>query len=498
MDILNHLLGGLSVVLEPTNLFFCFMGALLGTLVGVLPGLGPMGAMSILLPVTYKMSPVGALIMLSGIYYGSMYGGSTTSILVNIPGEVASVVTCLDGYQMARNGRAGPALGISAFGSFIAGTIGVVILMFMAPFLANFALRFGPPEYFALMLLGLSIITYLAHGSLIKALIMVLIGFFLGVIGPDIVSGMPRFNFGISVLENGVGLVPVVMGLFGLGEVFINIETEIRNRVFLDRVSGLLPSLQDWKESIGPILRGSILGFLLGILPGGGGILASFTSYALEKKISKNPEQFGKGAIAGVAGPEAANNAGSSGSFVPLLSMGIPMNATMALLLGALVIHGINPGPLLAVQNPDIFWGVIASMYLGNILLLILNLPLIGLWIKILKVPYAILFPIITLFCIIGVYTTSYQVADIMVMLLFGILGWAFRRLSFEGAPLILAMILGPMFEKTLRQSLIISDGSFAIFFSRPISGVLMILAIVLLISPIYPKLRPKQLPKED
>jgi putative tricarboxylic transport membrane protein len=435
------------------------------------------------------------LIMLSGIYYGAMYGGSTTAILMKIPGEVASVVTCLDGYQMALQGRAGPALGIAAFGSFIAGTFGVVVLMFLAPTLANFALRFGPPEYFALMVLAISIITYLAHGSMLKALVMVGIGLFLGNIGTDVVSGRQRFTFGIDILENGVGLVPIVMGLFGIGEVFANIEKILPAKITFSRIAGLLPTRKDWKASLGPIIRGSVLGVFLGILPGGGAILASFTSYAMEKRLSRTPERFGEGAIEGVAGPESANNAGSTGAFIPMLAMGIPSNVTIAILLGSLMVHGVEPGPLLATQHPQLFWGLIASLYLGNIFLLVLNLPLIGLWVKLLMVPYRILFPIITLFCIIGVYTTSYQMGDIVLMLFFGLFGWGIRKFDYEGAPLVLALVLGPIMEKTLRQSLIVSDGKFTIFFSSPISATLMIAALFLLFSPLLPMFRRKPLP---
>lgn len=485
MEIFSYLFDGFGVVLQPTHLFFCFLGAVLGTLVGVLPGLGPMGAMAILLPVTFKMDPVSAIIMLSGIYYGSMYGGSTTSILVNIPGEVASVVTCLDGYQMALKGRAGPALGISAIGSFIAGSLGILFLTLISAWLAKASLRFGPPEYFSLMLLGLAVLAYLSSGSKVKAFIMVMVGFFLGTIGPDVVSGQHRFTFGIDTLENGIGLVPVVMGLFGLGEVFSNIDTPEIRKSLTSKISHIFPNRKELRDSILPILRGSVLGFILGILPGGGGILASFTSYVVEKKLSKTPERFGHGAIEGVAGPESANNAGSMGAFVPFISMGIPMNATMALLLTSLVVHGITPGPLLSSQNPDIYWGLLASMYAGNVFLIVLNLPLIGVWVRLLRVPYRFLFPVITLFCIIGVYTVSFQAMDILIMLIFGFLGWALRKFAFEGAPLILAMVLGPMIETALRQSLIMSNGSFTIFFSRPISGVLAVFALLLLISPL-------------
>jgi putative tricarboxylic transport membrane protein len=426
-----------------------------------------------------------------------MYGGSTTSILMNIPGETASVVTCLDGYQMALQGRAGPALGIAAFGSFIAGTVGLVILMFLALAIANFALRFGPPEYFALMMLAVCLITYLGSGPMLKTLAMITLGFFLAIIGTDVATGRERFTFGIDVLENGVGLVTVAMGVFGLGEIFTNVEKMIKTKITSTRITHLLPDLKDWKDSFWPIIRGSFLGFFLGILPGGGGILASFVSYTIEKKFSKTPEQFGKGAIQGVAGPEAANNAGSSGAFVPMLAMGIPSNVTMAILLGLLLVHGVEPGPLLAYKHPDIFWGLIASMYIGNILLLVLNLPLIGVWVKVLKIPYPILFPLVMLLCIVGAYSTSYQIADIWLLLFFGLVGWAMRKYGYEGAPLVLAMLLGPKVEGSLRQSLILSDGSFAIFFTRPLCCIMMTVALVLLFSPLLPWFRRKPLPKE-
>jgi putative tricarboxylic transport membrane protein len=388
MDTVHNLMSGFFEVLKLEPLFYCFIGVLIGTLIGVLPGIGPVGTMSLLMPFAYKSSPLSAIVMLAGIYYGAMYGGSTTSILVNIPGEAASVITCLDGYQMARNGRAGPALGVAAFGSFIAGTAGLIGLVLVAPPLASIALRFGPPEYFSLMCVGLTILIYLASGSISKALMMAAAGIILGCVGPDSDTGLPRFGFRIPELMDGIGLAPFVMGLFGISEVFSNIEKEAEGRsIFATRIKGLLPSWQDWKDSFMPISRGSILGFLLGILPGGGSIIASFVSYAVEKKISKHPERFGKGAIEGVAAPESANNAATAGSFVPLLTLGIPPNVVVALLLGAMIIHGVTPGPLLIKDNPQIFWGVIASMYVGNVMLLVLNLPLIGLWVQVLKVP---------------------------------------------------------------------------------------------------------------
>jgi len=500
MELLNYLGIGFSVALQPVNLFYCFVGVFIGTLVGVLPGIGPVGAMSLLLPTTFKATPEAAIIMLAGIYYGAMYGGSTTSILVNIPGEAASVVTCLDGYQMAQQGRAGPALGIAAFGSFIAGTLSILGLMLLAPPLSKFALRFGPPEYFTLMVLGLTILIYLAHGSMSKALIMAAFGIILGLVGLDSINARPRFTFGKMELIDGVGLVPVVMGLFGISEVLLNIEQVVRRDILKTRVKGLLPTAKDWRDSTGPIARGSLLGFFLGILPGGGAVISSFISYAVEKRVSKHPERFGKGAIEGVAGPESANNAATGGAFIPLMTLGIPPNVIMAMLFGAFMIHGVTPGPLMMKQNPGIFWGVIASMYIGNIMLLILNLPLITIWVQVLKVPYKILFPLILLFCLIGVYSVSNVVFDIYVMLIFGIMGYLMKKFGYEGAPLVLAFVLGPLMENNLRKSLIISQGDFSIFFVRPLAAASLILALFLLISPFIPGLGKKRkvIPKEE
>jgi putative tricarboxylic transport membrane protein len=493
VDFFNSALMGFQLVFQPINFMLCFAGVLLGTLIGVLPGLGPIAAMSLLLPVTFNIPPVSAIIVLSGIYYGSMYGGSTTSILVNIPGEAASVITCLDGYQMARQGRAGPALGIAAFGSFIAGTLSIVGLMFIGPFLAAGALRFGPPEYFAIMILGMTILTFLSNGPMWKGLLMAAFGLFLSAIGMDNVSGIARLSFNIEELIDGIGLVPVVMGLFGISEVMLNIEGPMERSVFETKISNLLPNLEDWKASWGPIIRGTILGFFLGILPGAGAIISSFASYAIEKKISKHPEKFGTGVIAGVAGPESANNAATGGAFIPLLSLGIPSNAVTALLLGALIIHGIQPGPLLIKSHPDVFWGTVASMYLGNILLLVLNLPLIGLWVKVLKVPYPILFPLILLFCLIGAYSLNNSITDVTIMNIFGLIGYFLRKFRYEAAPLVLALVLGPMMENSLRQSLILSGGSPLIFLNRPISSVILIIAILLLVFPLIPRLNNKR-----
>jgi putative tricarboxylic transport membrane protein len=494
MDFLSNVWIGFQVAFQPTNFFFCFLGVLMGTLVGVLPGLGPVAAMSLLLPTTFNVSPVSAIIMLAGIYYGAMYGGSTTSILVNLPGEVASVVTCLDGYQMARQGRAGPALGISAFGSFLAGSLSIVGLMILAPPLAEMALKFGPPEYFSLMTVGLTVLTFLASGPMWKALIMAAFGIFLGCVGIDTVTAMVRFSFNIIELSDGIGLVPVAMGLFGISEVMLNVEQSMERRVFETKIKNLLPTLKDWADSFWPIVRGFVLGFFLGILPGGGAIISSFVSYAVEKKVSKHPEKFGTGAIEGVAGPESANNAATGGAFIPLLSLGIPANAVMALLLGALIIHGIQPGPMLIKQHPNVFWGAVASMYLGNAMLLVLNLPLIGLWVRILKVPYPILFPLILLFCLIGAYSLNNSVVDMIIMGVFGLMGYLLRKLQYEAAPLILAFVLGPMMENSLRQSLLMSDGSPLIFFQRPISTALMGTALFLLVIPLVPWFREKRL----
>jgi putative tricarboxylic transport membrane protein len=438
--------------------------------------------------------------MLAGIYYGAMYGGSTTSILVNIPGEAASVVTCLDGYQMARKGRAGPALGIAAFASFIAGTLSILGLMLLAPPLSRVAIQFGPPEYFTLMVLGLTILVYLAHGSMPKALIMAAIGIVLGLVGLDSINARPRFTFERLELIDGVGLVPIVMGLFGVSEVLINIEQAIRREIFETKIRGLLPSARDWRDSLGPMARGSLLGFFLGILPGGGAVISSFISYAIEKRVSKHPEKFGKGAIEGVAGPEAANNAATGGAFIPLLTLGIPPNVVMAMLLGAFMIHGVTPGPLMMKQNAGLFWGVIVSMYIGNFMLLILNLPLIGMWVQVLKVPYKILFPLILLFCLIGVYSVSNAVFDIYIMIVFGIVGYLMKKFDYEGAPLVLAFVLGPLMENNLRKSLIMSQGDFSIFFTRPLAAVSLIIALFLLVSPFIPylKKRREEIPKED
>ena len=490
MEIFQSVLYGFQVALQPINLFHCFLGVLVGTLVGVLPGLGPAAAIALLLPATFKIAPVSATIMLAGIYYGAMYGGSTTSILVNIPGEAASVVTCLDGYQMARRGRAGPALGIAAFASFVAGTFAVIALTLLGPLLSGIALKFGPPEFFSLMIVGIMVLTFLSSGSMIKALMAAAVGLLLAGVGMDPISGKYRFTFNLQILLDGVGLVPTVMGLFGIAEVLTNLETEIKRDILSGRVKNLLPTLKDWGASIWSMVRGTVIGFFLGIIPGGGAIIASFASYAVERKVSKNRDEFGKGAIQGVAGPEAANNAAAGASFIPLLTLGIPANAIMAILLGALMIHGLQPGPLLMSRAPDVFWGTIVSMYIGNGMLLVLNLPLIGLWVQVLRVPYYLLYPLIILFCMIGSYSIGNNTGDVLLMLIFGIVGYLMRKFSYDAPPLVLALVLGGELESSLRQSLMLSRGSFSIFVSRPLSLAFLIVAALLLIVPMVTQRR--------
>lgn len=494
MDLLENLALGCHVAFSVANLLYCFIGVFLGTLVGVLPGIGPAGAIAILLPVTFGLNPTSAIIMLAGIYYGSQYGGSTTSILVNIPGEAASVVTCLDGYQMARKGRAGPALGIAAFGSFIAASLSIIPMMVLAEPLSSVAISFGPPEYFAIVVLGLSLLINLAHGSVLKGVIMAILGLGLSQIGMDMITGRTRFTFDIIELQGGIELIPLVMGLFGIGAVLENLSGNFNEvDILAAKIKGLFPNWEDWKNSIGAILRGSVVGFFLGLIPGGGAILASFASYTLEKRISRHPERFGTGVIEGVAGPEAANNAGAQSNFIPLFVLGIPSNAVMGLLLGALMIHRVVPGPFFITQHPDIFWGTVVSMYIGNALLLVLNLPLIPLWVKVLKIPYRILFPLIFLFCIIGVYSVQSSVFDIFMMICFGVFGFLLKKFKYEIAPLVLAFILGPMAENALRQSLIISQGNYFILISRPFPLIALSIALFLFVSQIFPSLRKRR-----
>jgi putative tricarboxylic transport membrane protein len=472
------------------NLLFCFLGTFLGTLIGVLPGIGPSGTIALLLPVTFVLNPISSMIMLSGICYGAMYGGSTTSILLNIPGEAASVVTCLDGYMMARKGKAGPALGISAFGSFIAGSFAIIGLVLVAPPLANFALRFGPPEYFSLMILAMVLVAYLAKHSMIKAIMMATFGVMVGIIGMDPVLGKLRFTFGIAEFNDGLGLAPVVMGLFGIAEVLDNVGVLIKKEIYSGMITGLFPNKEDWKKSAMPIARGTFLGFFLGILPGVGNLVPTFVSYAIEKRISKHPERFGTGEIEGVAAPESCNNAATQANFIPLLSMGIPSTPMTALLLAALMIYGLQPGPLLIKNSPDLFWGVIASMYVGNIMLLILNLPLIPMWVRVLKIPYSYLFTFILLIVCIGAYSYNSSVIDIFVAISFGIIGYLMRKFGYEGAPFVLGLVLGPMIEIAFRRSLILSKGSLMIFVTRPISAFFVMILVMAIVLPLLSKKR--------
>ena len=496
MDFVSNAYLAFNVALQPMNLFLCFLGCLMGTFVGVLPGLGPAASISLLLPITFKLPPESSIIMLGGLYYGTMYGGSTTSILLNVPGEAASVVTCLDGYRMAQQGRAGPALGIAAFGSFIAGTFATIMIMLLAPPLAGIALKFGPPEFVGLVFLGLTMVTYLSSGSMPKALMMAMVGLLISYVGIDIVTGRERFTLGIATIAGGFDMVPIAMGLFGISEVLLNLtRAEGSREVFQTKVRDLLPSRQDWKDSAGPMARGSLFGFFLGIIPGGGGMIPAFISYAMEKKLAKHPERFGTGDIRGVAGPESANNAGAQGAFIPMLTMGIPCNVVLAILMGALMIHGVTPGPRMLLDHPRIFWGVVGSMYVGNFMLLLLNLPLIGLWVRMLRVPYALLFPFIFLFCLIGSYTVGNNIQDVYIMILFGILGYFMKKYDYEPAPLVLAFVLGPMFENAFRQSLILSGGSLWIFASRPIAAVFLAVSFALLLSPVALRVLGRQRP---
>ncbi len=481
MDMFAGLLNGFSIALTPLNLLFAFLGALVGTAVGVLPGLGPAATIALLLPATYAIeSPVTAIILMAGIFYGSMYGGSTTSILMNLPGEAASVVTCIDGYKMAQQGRAGAALGIAAIGSFIAGTIGIVGLTLFAPPIAEFALSFGPPEKFALALVGLLLAVTLSGASVIKGLIMMACGLLLASVGLDPISGKTRFSFGVTELQSGFDFVTLAMGMFGLGEIFYGLESIVKGQLATTKVGNVWPTMQDWVQSRWAIVRGTLVGFFVGVIPGGGAVISSLVSYAMEKKVAKHPEEFGHGAIAGVAGPESANNAASSSSFIPLLTLGIPGNASIAMIFAALLIKGVTPGPFLIQEHPDVFWGVIASMYIGNVMLLVLNLPLVGLWAQLVRVPFGILAPVIILFTAVGSYSIQGQVFDIYSLVGFGLFGYVLRKLGFEAGPLVLAFVLGPMVEGALRQSLLMSGGSFGIFVERPISLTLVGLFAVL------------------
>ncbi|MDB5822821.1 MAG: tripartite tricarboxylate transporter permease [Herminiimonas sp.] len=477
----------------PMNLVYAFLGALIGTLIGVLPGLGPVATIAMLLPATYALPPLGGLIMLAGIYYGAQYGGSTTAILVNLPGETSSVVTCIDGYQMARRGRAGVALTTAALGSFFAGCVGTLLLAAFAAPLAEVAFKFGPAEYFSLMVLGMIGAVVLASGSLVKAIAMICLGLLGGIIGTDVNTGVSRYAFGIPELTDGVGFVAVAMGVFGFAEVITNLEQKEHREVFTSKVSSMFPTKEDWKRMIAPVIRGTILGSALGILPGGGAALASFGAYSLEKKVSKNRAEFGKGAIEGVAAPESANNAAAQTSFIPLLTLGIPPNAVMALMVGAMTIHNIQPGPQVMTSNPSLFWGLIVSMWIGNLMLVILNLPLIGMWVKLLTVPYRFLYPSILVFCCIGVYTVSNSTFDVFLTAGFGFLGYVFLKLGCEGAPLLLGFVLGPMMEENFRRALLLSRGQFSVFVTRPLSLGLLLAAAALVVIVALPSIKAKR-----
>ena len=493
MSILESLALGFSVSLEPMNLVYCFVGVLLGTLIGVLPGLGSAATIALLLPVTFKMAPTSAIIMLAGIWYGSMYGGSTTSILLRVPGESASVMTCLDGFEMARKGRAGAALGIAAFGSFIAGILGLLGLALLAPPLANFALDFGPPEYFALAVLGLTLVSYLGSGSASKSLAMACVGLLLGVVGLDPVRSEARFTFGILSLQGGIELIPMVMGLFGMSQVLHmarDIATPAEEVAKAPKgLRALLPNRDEWRDAAGAIGRGSVIGFLVGILPGAGATISSYVAYAIEKRRSRHPERFGRGAIEGVAAPESANNAATGSGFIPLLTLGLPANVVMALMLGAFMLHGITPGPTLLLQSPDMFWGVITSMFVGNVMLLVLNLPLIGLFVKLARMPVQYLLPVVVVACVVGAYGVNNNTFDVFMMLGFGVFGYYAEGFGFSLAPLVLAFVLGSLMESSLRQSLIISDGQFAFFLTRPISGALLGLTLAMVLLPLLRRL---------
>ncbi|MDR7375401.1 TctA family transporter [Rhodoferax ferrireducens] len=496
MDLLSNLALGFGVAFTPINLLYALIGCILGTLIGVLPGIGPVATIAMLLPATYALPPVSALIMLAGIYYGAQYGGSTTAILVNLPGESSSVVTAIDGYQMARQGRAGPALAAAGIGSFFAGSVGTLILAAFAPPLTEIAFKFGPAEYFSLMILGLIGAVVLASGSLLKAVAMILLGLLIGLVGTDVNSGVARFSFDIPELTDGLGFVAIAMGVFGYGEIISNLaQPEDDREVFTAKISGMFPTKQDFKDMLPAMLRGTTLGSALGILPGGGALLASFASYALEKKMKMKPGEiaFGKGNIRGVAGPESANNAGAQTSFIPLLTLGIPPNAVMALMVGAMTIHNIQPGPQVMTSNPELFWGLIASMWIGNLMLVILNLPLIGMWIKLLSVPYRFLFPSIVLFCAIGVYSTNNNTFDIWLVAGFGFIGYLFNKLGCEPAPLLLGLILGPMMEENLRRALLLSRGDWSVFVTRGLSASLLAVAALMVIIVLLPSVKSKR-----
>jgi len=493
-DLLANLALGFSVAATPWNLLFCLIGALVGTLIGVLPGIGSVATIAMLLPITFGLPPVGALIMLAGIYYGAQYGGSTTSILVNIPGEATSVVTTLDGFQMAKQGRAGPALSIAAIGSFFAGCVSTVLVAALGEPLTRIALLFGPAEYFSLMALGLIFAVVLARGSLIKALAMILAGLLMSMVGSDLETGVGRMTFDIPELSDGIGFVTVAMGVFGFAEIIRNLEGSAEDRSIVQaKVTGLMPTRKDLKDSAGAIGRGTIIGSILGILPGGGAVIASFAAYTFEKRFAKHPERFGNGAIEGVAAPESANNAAAQTAFIPLLTLGIPPNAVMALMVGAMTIHGIVPGPQVMTKQPELFWGMIASMWLGNMMLVIINLPLVGLWVSLLRVPYRLLYPAILVFCYIGIYSINNAPADVIIAAVFGIVGYWLVKHEFEPAPLILGFVLGPLMEENLRRAMLIARGDVTVFVTRPLSGTLLGIAVLLLVLAGLPMLRKRR-----
>jgi putative tricarboxylic transport membrane protein len=483
----QNLILGFSAVFTAVNLFYALVGCLIGTLVGVLPGVGPLAGISMLLPTTFGLNATSAIILLAGIYYGAMYGGSTTSILMRIPGEAASVMTCIDGYAMAQKGRAGPALAIAAIGSYLAGTFSVVGLMFLAPPLAKFALGFGPPEYFSLLLCGLIVLSYMTGGSIVKNLSMIVLGLLLGMIGIDQMTGYFRFSYGLVALGDGIGIVPVAVGLFGIAEILATAGLPEKKEVMKPKLRDLLPSREEFRDSLGPIGRGTVLGFMIGIIPGSAHIISTFVSYAVERRISKHPERFGKGAIEGVAGPESANNAASEGALVPMLALGVPTGPIPAVLLAALMVHGINPGPLFIKEQPAVFWGLIASMYVGNLVLLLLNLPLVGLFVNLLRIPYRILYPTIQMFCIVGVYAVNSSVVDVGIMAVMGVLGYLLRKLEFETAPIVLGVVLAPIIEVSFRQALAMSNGAYLIFVERPLSAVFLGGALVMILLGLKP-----------
>ncbi|HEY7362473.1 MAG TPA: tripartite tricarboxylate transporter permease [Methylomirabilota bacterium] len=487
VETLQNLSSGFAVALSPAVLLYAFVGCIVGTLVGVLPGVGPLAGISLLLPVTFGLNATNAIVLLAGIYYGAMYGGSTTSILMRIPGEAASVMTCIDGYAMTRKGRAGAALALAAFGSYVAGTVSVVGLMLLAPPLAEFALRFGPPENFALLVLGLLVLAYMSGGSMAKSLAMAALGLLLGMVGIDTMSGFFRFHYGIVELGDGIGVVPTAVGLFGISEILLSAGRATKTEIHTPRLRELLPSRQEWRDSAWPIGRGTLLGFVIGIIPGPGHVISSFVSYAVERRLSKHPERFGQGAVEGVAGPEAANNSATSGAFVPMLALGLPSGAVPAIMLAAMMIHGIAPGPLLIQQQPELFWGFIASMYVGNIVLLVLNLPFVGIFVNLLRIPYSFLYPSILAFATLGVYAVNNSVVDVWIMASTGLLGYALRKFDFEIAPIVLGLVLAPMIELSFRQSLAMSAGSYAIFFTRPITTVMLLVGLALLLLGLRP-----------